>query len=531
MAVLNISTDVSARNTVRQALRETVGTYDDRAALVAETQTIPEGTAIETIAEGFRFEVAASGATDHHVTTAGGVKLYVTPVNGRLSVLAFGASGDGVTNDAPAFQAALDAAAALVDAGDVWPEVMIPSGNYLLQSTVNVAANIALRGGGSPRVIIGHTGSGIVLSGVPAVGTFPRGKVVIDGIYFTTDGSEPLCIIQNGLPDGLVTDPTYLYSQNNTEISRCVFDQFTGDHAVLNYRGFNINFNACLFNSLTVNESAVEMKQSNGDTPYWSFAFNFFSCDFTGIAGNGIAIRADSGDVIVHGGVIEGCSGNAVVLAASASYTGVAHAAFFGVYFEYNDGDHVHVANLSATIGFHSCKFVSGGLPNSFYFSSGTKAAFHSCSTPNNGCAFDGGTIDLYHCSYIYGSKTALTALHVHDHSYVTSSPTVPNAMSQQIRANAINSVSAPGGHLVMCTHYESASGINATVTELFLVRTGVALNQIEAISLARSTGSAGTATFAFSVDVDGFVQVAADKAGNASYQVLSHFDGIFGET
>ena len=52
---------------------------------------------------GFAYQVAASGASDHHITTAGGVKLYVVP---GQDVRAFGADGDGVTNDTAAVLAA-----------------------------------------------------------------------------------------------------------------------------------------------------------------------------------------------------------------------------------------------------------------------------------------------------------------------------------------------------------------------------------------------------------------------------------------
>jgi hypothetical protein len=56
-----------------------------------------EGDIIE--AGGFRYEVAASGASDEHLTTAGGVKLYVLPNGtGEVSAAQLGVVPDGVTN-------------------------------------------------------------------------------------------------------------------------------------------------------------------------------------------------------------------------------------------------------------------------------------------------------------------------------------------------------------------------------------------------------------------------------------------------
>lgn len=47
------------------------------AAIISDTSTWVEGGVISTREEGFAYEVAASGATDHHLVTAGGTKLYI----------------------------------------------------------------------------------------------------------------------------------------------------------------------------------------------------------------------------------------------------------------------------------------------------------------------------------------------------------------------------------------------------------------------------------------------------------------------
>jgi len=78
------------------------------AALLADSTltytTAPAGSIIE--AGGFRYSVAAVAATDQHVATAGGVKLYVQPsAGGKVTPQQFGAVGDGATDDRPAFVA------------------------------------------------------------------------------------------------------------------------------------------------------------------------------------------------------------------------------------------------------------------------------------------------------------------------------------------------------------------------------------------------------------------------------------------
>jgi hypothetical protein len=108
-------------------------------------------------AGGFRYQRAASTATDHHVTTAGGVKLYVLPgADGAYNVLAFGAKGDSATNDTAAIQSAMNAAAA--DSG----EVFIPDGGYLV-SGVTFAGEVRIRM--SPNgVLLANANSVTILS-------------------------------------------------------------------------------------------------------------------------------------------------------------------------------------------------------------------------------------------------------------------------------------------------------------------------------------------------------------------------------
>lgn len=95
------------------------------AALLADTGTYTTYAAGQIVeAGGFRYQVATSIASDHHLTTAGGVKLYVLAGDNGYNVKAFGAVGDGVADDTAEIQTAINSAAPL------GISVFIPAGTY-----------------------------------------------------------------------------------------------------------------------------------------------------------------------------------------------------------------------------------------------------------------------------------------------------------------------------------------------------------------------------------------------------------------
>ena len=88
-------------NTVTTNDGSRVHEFKDVAALLADTGLVATtSSVVRTRTEGFAYKVAATAAADHHVTTAGGVKLYVLPGANGAAVDAFGAVGDGITDDA-----------------------------------------------------------------------------------------------------------------------------------------------------------------------------------------------------------------------------------------------------------------------------------------------------------------------------------------------------------------------------------------------------------------------------------------------
>jgi len=91
------SQNAKSVSNVASLLADTSLTY-----AIGSTNTVVAGNIIQTRAENFSYQVVASGATNQSITTAGGVKLYSLTAN----VQAFGAVGDGVTDDYAAFLAA-----------------------------------------------------------------------------------------------------------------------------------------------------------------------------------------------------------------------------------------------------------------------------------------------------------------------------------------------------------------------------------------------------------------------------------------
>ena len=133
-----------------------------RDALLANTASnIPAGAVFATRAEGFAFEVVTAG---EDATTAGGVKLRVLEVDGRRDVQAFGAKGDGTTDDSAAFQAAVNAVGngtLLVPPGTYRiHEIRCTQGTMILCSDANgeVSANANGTGAGQVKFVYNGTG-------------------------------------------------------------------------------------------------------------------------------------------------------------------------------------------------------------------------------------------------------------------------------------------------------------------------------------------------------------------------------------
>jgi hypothetical protein len=138
MALTRVSPQMQSRDfeSVTSLLADTVLAYAGTG-----TEKAVAGNTVVTRSEGFSYEVAAAGATDQHVTTAGGVKLYVLTGELGFNVKAFGAKGDGATNDTASIQAAANTAL----------PIFIPTGTFILSAAVTFTGVATVRGEGIGR--------------------------------------------------------------------------------------------------------------------------------------------------------------------------------------------------------------------------------------------------------------------------------------------------------------------------------------------------------------------------------------------
>lgn len=199
-----LSADRIKYPTVPALLADDTMSYDAGEDLVE----VGDGDIIE--AGGYRYEVAASGATDHHLETTGGVKLYVRPgEDGSVSIRQFGAVGDGSTSDDPAFIAASKAASA----GD-FNHLHLPPGEYVLSTSPEDGAYKA-------PLDINFAPKGFVLTGA--------GRDVTKIIQAPGSPARP-CIIRN--TDGVIVRGIHFLCTNTSAATMNFCLMNVNDHLV-----------------------------------------------------------------------------------------------------------------------------------------------------------------------------------------------------------------------------------------------------------------------------------------------------------
>ena len=113
------------------------------AAMLADVRVLAVGTSLQ--ADGFNYTVAASAATDHHLTTAGGVKLYATATqSGDITVKQVG--GVEGTDITEALQHAIMVASFGDSGNPIAGRVLVDVNEAILSDTIHVHYGKGLSG-------------------------------------------------------------------------------------------------------------------------------------------------------------------------------------------------------------------------------------------------------------------------------------------------------------------------------------------------------------------------------------------------
>lgn len=136
------------------------------AAMLADTERgysfYEPGQGILVLAEGYRYRVAASDASNHHLITGAGLKLYVAPVDeGAYNFGAFNPTLGGVVDNYAKLRMALDVVAVGEAPNKIGPTLIFPKGLYRFNSTAELNTRVTLLGSGATP-----SGTAFVFAGV-----------------------------------------------------------------------------------------------------------------------------------------------------------------------------------------------------------------------------------------------------------------------------------------------------------------------------------------------------------------------------
>ena len=439
-----------------------------------------------------------------------------------VSVKDFGAIGDGLADDTSAIQTAIDAAVASYNENEGTLAVIFPAGTYKLTSEITISRNIRLIGLGWPVLRIAHNGKGITLTGIPSAVLFPRNIPTFEGLAFNTvSGSAPSAIISIGTASGAI--PEFINAVTNLRLVNCFFSDITATYIIDNLRGYGLTITGCSFIDSVVT-AVIKLRQSLVDNPYWSYATNIISTDFSNIY-DGKAIEADAGDLSVYGGVIQGCRNGAVEVGMNAAYiSGAQPVNFYGTYFEANQYFHFKSNDSSVNASFNGCRFTSGPFASALVFVSGEMVSFINCSSPNNTPAISGGNIYLRNCNYMQISITGADSIDTDRDVGYTASPELPYTFNGSDGYRPYIFAGSPGvgggGIIIMCAHSGFPTA-GSNVTQVFMLSKRISGAAVDAVSMARHENG-DTSTFSFGVDVNGYLTVTASNAGHANYALIS---------
>lgn len=144
-------------------------------------------------AQGFRYEVVGSGASDNDVVTAGGVKLKVIPSHG-VTPAAFGAKGDG-SDETDRIQKFADRMAGFMAMGEAGKEYTVRSVRWPSNTALFFAKFKTLAGNENFR-------SPVTVDGTTATGGGPKENYLFVGVHVNGDRQNQTDIASPSSEDG-----------------------------------------------------------------------------------------------------------------------------------------------------------------------------------------------------------------------------------------------------------------------------------------------------------------------------------------
>ena len=239
---------------------------------------------------------SAGGNIGWVCTTAGTPGTWEGFGDTTINVKAFGATGDGTTDDRAAIQSAIDAADA---AGG--GEVFFPPGTYSIKTdatyvTVNLKANVSLVGVGEAS-ILKRDDDAKTDSHVLTIANVSN--VRISHLYFDGNSAQQ---VSTGAEIMLVANPTPI---ENIVISECSFNDFKGAGVQVNgsekQNASGVRITGCRFISTAALKHFVF---ANWKAPHIEIVDNYFDGTSSDATANSIWVGNESNDALISGNYI-----------------------------------------------------------------------------------------------------------------------------------------------------------------------------------------------------------------------------------
>jgi len=207
-------------------------------------------------------------------------------ISGVINIKAFGAVGDGVTDDAPAIQAAIDSLPS--DGGTVW----VPTGTYLINSTIRLETrSITLMGQSLHKSVISPSGAISAIS--------PRqSDCMISNMTVRTVGAGIGIHIQGA---AFISVVRVLFLSGNTGSGTAILMDDRNESGAFVAGAYNHTIQGCHANrSGFLFEKCIETTGTSGGINNCNIISNFFLCD------QAIVLHAGGGHRIISNHIASG---------------------------------------------------------------------------------------------------------------------------------------------------------------------------------------------------------------------------------